>query len=145
MQFPIIVGLRRSLFLERMLLASAGLASLLVMAWPRSTAVQASILVCVWGVAAIAGRRLRENACRLRLARDGGLALAAAGEGSDFGAVRLMPGATVHPWLTTFRVEGADGRRRAVLATIDNLDPADFRRLRVFLRWRAGLSEPDGA
>ncbi len=145
MQFPIIVGLHRSRFLERLLLASAGLASLLVIAWPRSTLIQASILAGVWGVAAIAWWRLRQNPCRLRLERDGGLALAPAGEGSDFGVVRLLPGATVHPWLTVFRVELTDRRRRAVLATVDNLPAADFRRLRVFLRWRAGFSAPDGA
>ena len=144
MQFPIIVGLHRSPFLERLLLASAGLASLLVIAWPRSTLIQASILAGAWGVAAIAWWRLRQNPCRLRLERDGSLALASAGEGCDFGAVRLLPGATVHPWLTVFQVELADGRRRAVLATVDNLPAVDFRRLRVFLRWRAGFSAPGG-
>lgn len=58
--------------------------------------------------------------------------------------MRLLPESTVHPWLVSFRVIGEDGRKHSVLLTAETLSAEDFRRLRVFLRWRADFSEADG-
>lgn len=52
----------------------------------------------------------------------------------------LMPGAIVHPWLTVVRLKTDGGRMCTLIATVDNLEREDFRRLRVFLRWQADFS-----
>lgn len=55
----------------------------------------------------------------------------------------LMPSAIVHPWLTVVRLKTDGGGMCRLIATVDNLDREDFRRLRVFLRWQADFSVPD--
>jgi len=68
----------------------------------------------------------------------------AAGDG-DFVPAQLLPGAAVHPWLTVLRLRNAAGRVCVLCLTVDSLKKEDFRRLRVFLRWRADFSGADDA
>ncbi len=52
----------------------------------------------------------------------------------------------IHPWLTVFRLQLANGKRQHIVLTFDSLSAEDFRRLRVFLRWQRRVNVPnDGA
>jgi toxin CptA len=51
-------------------------------------------------------------------------------------AGRLAPSSFVSPLLTIIGVEG-DGRPRYVVIAPDSVEPEDFRRLRVWLKWGA--------
>ena len=51
-------------------------------------------------------------------------------------AGRIREGSCVFPWLTVVRWRPADARRdHTVLLLPSMLDPEEFRRLRVLLRW----------
>ena len=63
-------------------------------------------------------------------------------EGATFIAVTLLPGTTVHPWLTALRLRDDDGRVHRLVVLPDAMDRQDFRRLRVFLRWQAARVKP---
>ena len=63
---------------------------------------------------------------------------------AEFGDAELLAGATVHPWLTVARLKMQDGRTHRMLVVADTMNSEDFRRLRVFLRWRAEFSAPAG-
>lgn len=138
MQFPITIGLRRSRLQEAVLLALALLASLAALFFPRPWSSRAALLLAVWGIGLWAWRRLRPPLATLRLETDGSVQVA--DEGRDFLPATILPGATVHPWLTVLRLELADGRRCALLVTAGVMSSDEFRRLRVFLRWRAGFA-----
>jgi toxin CptA len=140
-QFPITIGLRRSRFPAVVLLALALLASLVALFFPRSLPLRVALLLAIWGIALWAWRRLALPLAALRLEADGGIQVA--GERQDFLPATILPGATVHPWLTVLRLELADGRRCALLVTTGTTSPDEFRRLRVFLRWRACFRRPD--
>lgn len=137
MRFPITIGLRRSRLQEAVLLALALLASLAALFFPRPLPLRLALLLAIWGIALWAWRRLDPPLATLRLEADGRIQVA--GDGQDFLPATTLPGATVHPWLTVLRLELADGRRCALLVTAGTTSPDEFRRLRVFLRWRASF------
>ena len=142
MQFPITIGLHRSRFLGRLLLLSAIALTALICGYPRSTGILPLILIAAWGLAIAAFYRLTPPFSALRLASDGQITVVGSNR-SDEELVRLLPNASVHPWLVAFRLICQDGRKHAVVVTADMISADDFRRLRVFLRWRAGFSESD--
>lgn len=139
MQFPISIGLRRSRFLVGILAVSAVLAIAMVMALPWSIGAQAGVCLFVLFVASIALRQLGPTLSEIRLDESGGIQIVLVGKNEPVAAT-LLPGATVHPWLTVARLKTDDGRVVLLAVAVDSLKPADFRRLRVFLRWRAEFS-----
>jgi hypothetical protein len=144
-QLPITIGLHRSRFLDAFILFATVSASTAVLAWPRSTLVQAVMLAAIWILAALAWHRLSPRVTAIRLEVDGGFSMQRV-DGESFAAATLLPGATVHPWLTVIRLHGGDVRFSTVIAAVDSLSKEDFRRLRIFLRWRAMFSaRGDGA
>ncbi len=78
----------------------------------------------------------------IRLERAGQISIRGIRE-KDFLATQLLPGATVHPWLTIIRLKAGSGPRHTLIVTVDSLNRQDFRRLRVFLRWQADFNVPD--
>jgi toxin CptA len=144
-QLPITIGLHRSRFLDGFILLAAVSASTAALAWPQSTVVQAVMLAAIWMLAALAWRRLSPRVTAIRLEVDGGFSVRRV-DGESFAAATLLPGATVHPWLTVIRLCGGEVRFGTVIAAVDSLSNEDFRRLRIFLRWRAMFSAAgDGA
>ena len=138
MQFPVTIRLRRprSLPLAWALLMLPAL--WLAMMAPHPPFWRLGwCLLCLWscGQGWRAWRRLPLN---LVMQADGLIRL-----GADGVARRVLPGACVHPWLTVFRLENGSRRPLTVVVTVDSLEAADFRRLRVFLRWR--VSAPGAA
>ena len=145
MRLPITIGLHRSRFLDAFILLAAVSASTIALAWPRWTVLQAVVLAAIWMLAASAWNRLSPRVTAIRLEADGGFSVRRV-DGESFAAATLLPGATVHPWLTVVRLRSGDVRFGTVIAAVDSLSNEDFRRLRIFLRWRATFSGPgDGA
>lgn len=143
MQLPITIGLHRSRIGDGILLLTGMLAILAWCFWPQSVGLRlagvALILAGCWFV-----RRQLEPVLRvIRLDGAGGIA-GGSGGGDGLEPLHLLPGAIVHPWLTVVRFQDARGRRHVVVATVDSMNPADFRRFRVFLRWRVRPGEPAG-
>lgn len=139
MQFPITIGLHRSSFLA-VAIAAAHLAAAVVVLVPSwSTELKAASLAGVTFSAIWAWRWRRPLVDGLRLFDDGRLECRLAG-GTDFLQAELLPSATVHPWLTVVPLK-IDGRNKlAVVVPPDSTHPEDFRRLRIWLRWRAEFS-----
>lgn len=141
MQLPISIGLRRSRLLDSLVFLSALLASLVVTAFPQALVAQGAMLLAVWYCSARTWRRLSPQCAAVHLERTGHLSVALAGM-EEFSTAELLPGAIVHPWLTVVRLKTDGGRVCTLIATVDSLEPEDFRRLRVFLRWQADFSVP---
>lgn len=139
MQFPITIGLRRSRFLDLLVLLSALSASGAIQLWPQAIATQLLALSATWLLAAQAWRRLTPRFSVLRLERSGRISVAG-DTGAQFVATRLLPGASVHPWLVIVRLEIESGQQSTLIAAVDSLKRNDFRRLRTFLRWQADFS-----
>jgi toxin CptA len=76
----------------------------------------------------------------MRLEQNGDVSLRSIVD-NEYRVAQIMPGATVHPWLTVVRFECPEQPVQTLIVTVDSLKAADFRRLRVFLRWRAEISE----
>lgn len=142
MQFPITIELRRSRFLDAMILCGALLASgvLSAVQWP--FAAKALLLFSLWALAAWSWYSLIPRISALHLARDGQLSVAFA-KSKEFVRAGLLPNGAIHPWLTIIRLSLEEGRIFTVIAVFDCLSVEDFRRLRVFLRWKADFSDPD--
>jgi toxin CptA len=138
-QFPITIGLRRSRFLDGFIGLSLLLASGAILAFPRSTLIQAMILCSIGFFAALAWRRLKPRFSAIRLEHSGEISLLCAAD-QVFVLAEILPGATVHPWLTVVRLKTEDGSPLTLIVTVDSLKAADFRCLRVFLRWRADFN-----
>lgn len=136
MQFPITIGLRRSFLLDCVVLFVAMAVTAFVCFFPRPVWLIAGLVLSVWLLTALAWRRLRPPFVALRLLSDGRL------EGqlprtTDFLPLCCLPGATVHPLLTVLRLKPESGGPIRVLVVVgDSTGADDFRRLRVFLRWR---------
>lgn len=94
-------------------------------------------------VAASLARAWRPPApATLRCRADGSLALHA---GDDWQAVELLPDSLVLAWLAVLRYRRAGGRGTHALVILpDGLAADDFRRLRVWLKWRARLAGGTG-
>ena len=139
MQFPIIIGLRRSRILDGILLAATVLAIAALVAWPqalhfRLTGIAAIVVGCY-----VTWQQLKPDLGFIKLDQAGRI-FASSGLHGEFKAMDVLPGASVHPWLTVVRLQDEFGKRHTLLATGDTMSPEDFRRLRMFLRWRAKFS-----
>lgn len=143
MQFPITIGLHRSFFLRCGLLVGSLLSVVGALLTPYSVVIQTSVIVLCWGGFIWSWRHCHPAVAAIRLGREGQLTVAVELRG-EFVAAELLPGATVHPWLSVIRLQTEDARRYTVVIAADSLAAEDFRRLRVFLRWRASLSAPGG-
>ena len=139
MQFPITIGLHRSRFLDLLVLFNALSASAAILLWPQAVGAQWLVLLATWSLAALAWRRLTPRFSVLRLERSGRISVAS-DSGTQFVAARLLPGASVHPWLTIIRLEMEGGQQSTLIAAVDSLKGDDFRRLRMFLRWQADFN-----
>ena len=142
MQFPITIGLRRSRFVDG---ALAGLtcASLLLIAgvpWPPPVSLPLAGVVLL--LALHAARRLAPPIVTLRIDGDGKVTGKPLGQ-SIFLPLKLLPGATVHPWLTVLGLAGENREYRLLIAA-DSAVPDEFRRLRVALRWLDAVSSGAG-
>ncbi|WP_428828052.1 protein YgfX [Azonexus sp. IMCC34842] len=142
MQFPITIGLHRSRFLDAALLLAAFSATAAALAFRQSPLVQLAFVMATWLLFGLAWRQMSPKLSAIRLERAGQVSIRGIRE-SDFLATRLLPGATVHPWLTIIRLVADNGQCHTLIATVDSLNRQDFRRLRVFLRWQADFNVPD--
>lgn len=142
MQFPITIGLRRSRFMDIGLLFVALLAGMAALAFPQTTTVQFGICAVIWVAAGLAWRQLTPKFSAIRLERSG-LVFAALSGKSEFLAAEILPGATVHPWVTVVKLKTEEARSQVLIATVDSLNRQNFRRLRIFLRWQAEFSAPN--
>lgn len=144
MQFPIFIGLHRSSFLAAAIGAAHLLAASALLFVPWDAPVRFLVLGAVVVSSIWAWRRRLPAVQGLRLLDDGRLECRLAGQ-EGYVEADLRGGATVHPWLTVLTVE-AEGHRVTVVALPDSMAAEDFRRLRVWLRWRADFSgAQDGA
>lgn len=109
---------------------AAGLAALLAgLTWPWRAILLLGIGLSLWRAWPRAGLRT------LRLSADGQLAI---GIGDAWSSSFLLPDSLVWPWLVIVRHRPASGKRTATMIFLPgSLAPDDFRRLRVWLRWRA--------
>lgn len=141
MQFPITIGLHRSLFLRYgiALVALAAVAEVILSPWPMVAKASSLCALVVGG--GLAWRTSNPSVKALRLTGDGGIECRLAGEG-NFQKARLQGAAVVHPWLTVFRLN--TGRCYRVVLCPDAIDADDFRRLRVWLRWKAKFNASPG-
>jgi len=138
-QFPIIIGLRRSRFLDGAILANSGIGFAMIALVPWTLPVSAMLGCATVFVALFSVKALTPQIRTLRIDNDGRISFQMAGR-SDFIQVRLLPGATAHPWLTVLRLADDRGTYRVVIAP-DSVAPEEFRRLRVWLRWRLEVSD----
>ena len=143
MQFPIVIGLHRSRFLGAALVAVTALAGVVTLVSPWAPVVRGANLAVIVIVAGFAWRRLAPGLSAIRLEQAGQIFLAATGD-AEFVEAEVLAGATVHPWLTIIRLKTADQRKHLLIVAVDSMKAEDFRRLRVFLRWRAEFSVPVG-
>lgn len=141
MQFPITIGLHRSFFLIGGYLLAHALA--LVVVWlPEWPVLVSSGLAALVVVFALMGwRKISPANLHLRLLATGHLECAVSSDA--YAPALLLPGATVHPWLTVLRIEHT-GKSRVILVAPDSASREDRRRLRVWLRWRADFNSSAG-
>jgi toxin CptA len=139
-QFPIIIGLHRSRFLDAMLLSAVILACAAILSFDGAPPVRAGLVLVVTLQAIQAWRALTPVIGSIRLERSGDIFVARVGQ-NDFVLATLKPGATIHPWLTVIRLVTADGCPATIIATVDRKNSENLRRLRMFMRWQAKFSE----
>jgi toxin CptA len=137
-QFPIVIGLRRSRFLDAALMATTcvGLVAIARVPWPPLISFSLGIATVL--VALFVARALTPRIRALRIDHDGAIGCQLIGN-PGFSPARLLSGATAHPWLTVLRLAHEHGAYRLVIAP-DSAAPEELRRLRVWLRWRAEVS-----
>lgn len=133
MQFPILIGLRRSFFLGCGIVGVAGLAIIVVLAtpWPVLPKVLLSLLIAVLGVRA--WDRARPIFTSMRISSDGALH-ARIDENGEWLELSLGAQHTVHPWLIVLRLS-SEAKWRSVPIFLDATDPDAFRHLAIWLRW----------
>ena len=141
MQFPITIGLHRSRFLDIGFGMVMALATLLISIWPQASPFRLLALPAIAFAGGLAWRRLAPALAAIRLESDGSVSVMAHGS-AEFVAATLLPSAFVHPWLCVLRLKMPDGRIMSLNATVGSINCQNFKRLRVFLRWRAKFSEP---
>jgi hypothetical protein len=142
-QLPIIIGLRSSRIWGAVLLLAGGLAIAVWLSWPQVLAVRLVGVVMILGGVLYLGRQLEPNLGLLKMDQDGAIS-GAPSANHELISLYPLPGAIVHPWLTVVHFRDDDSRRYVVIATVDSMHPDDFRRFRVFLRWRVKFAEPAG-
>ena len=136
------IGLHRSRILAGLVAISAMVAATGLSLLPRSTQ-NLPVFWLLWLFACLlAIHGLRPVRYAIRLERSGSVSLQ---NGPDAALEEAKLGATlfVHPWLTVFRLQTTAGAASTIVVTVDSLPAEDFRRLRVFLRWRLSVSAPD--
>jgi hypothetical protein len=142
-QFPIHIGLRRSRILVTVLivivLSVLGVGFYFLAYWPLKWV----LCLLVGCFALITWQKIKPEVSEIRLEREGGISIRS-GAQQAFSLAFIQPNATVHPWLTVFRLSAENGKVFTLIATVDTLNQQDFRRLRVFLRWRADFSNVAG-
>lgn len=135
MRFPILIGVRRSRFLDVFVVFSALLAGLALWFFPLNVGNRVLLLGLLGSLTALTWRQLTPKIAALRLEQNGGISLQRIGE-MDFSPAEILPGASVHPLLSVLRFKQDNHRALVLVLAVDGLNPQDFRRLRVFLRWR---------
>ncbi len=135
MQFPITIGLHRSHFLDGAIGLVLVLVSVAAWAFPGQIAIRLTLLALGIFLAILAWQQLKPKLRALRLERNGELS-AKQVSAEDFLPVEILPGASVHPWLTVLRLKMSDQTVMPLIVAVDSINATDFRRLRVFLRWR---------
>ena len=148
MQFPITIGLHRLFFLDVLLFATAGLGSVVAFALSLPLLPLVALVLMIWLTAGLAWYRLKPRLHSIRLEKDGRISARFSGN-AGFEATELLPGATVHPWLTVFRLKiSIMGQVETVIfvsptvfgvSTVNRKNRQILRRLRVVLRWQSGL------
>lgn len=135
------IGLHRSRILAGLVALGSVAAAAGLSVLPRSTE-NLAIFWLLWlfaSLMAILG--LRQVHWLIRLERSGAVSLQASPDANWENASLDSP-LFVHPWLTVFRLRPEGGEAKTIVVTIDSLPAEDFRRLRVFLRWRLSVSVP---
>jgi len=110
------------------------LVAALLAALPWGAQVLAVLLI---GISAGRYARRPALAVRLRCHADGRLECAAANDTAAWEALHLLPSSRVGIWLSVLHYRTGDGRRHALAIAADSLPADAFRRLRVWLGWRA--------
>lgn len=142
MQFPIMIGLHRSRILAGLVAISAMVAAAGLSLLPRSTQ-NLPVFWLLWLFACLlAIHGLRPVRYIIRLERSGSVSIQSKPDAS-WEEAKLGATLFVHPWLTVFRLQTTGGAARSIVVTADSLPAEDFRRLRIFLRWRLSISAPD--
>ena len=141
MQFPITIGLHRSYFLDAVLLLVASLAIGVALFFRQSIELQAGLVLAICLICGLAWWQLAPKFSAIRLESSGQIHTCDISQ-NDFVATQLLPGATVHPWLTVIRLKTDDGCRTLIIA-VDSINQQNFRRLRAFLRWQADFNVAD--
>ena len=136
------IGLHRSRILAGLVAISAMVAATGLSLLPRSTQ-NLPLFWLLWLFACLlAIHGLRPVRYAIRLERSGSVSLQN-GPDATWEEAKLGAPLFVHPWLTVFRLQTTGGSARTIVVTADSLPAEDFRRLRVFLRWRLSVSAPD--
>ena len=143
MQFPIFFGLRRSRILIAGLVVLVFLALGMGLYFLNHLALQLIFCLLITSLAFIAWQKITPVFSEIRLDRGGGISLRC-NKQQEFFSVVIQPNTTVHPWLTVFRASSVSNQTYTLIATVDTLNRQDFRRLRVFLRWQADLTNAAG-
>ncbi len=136
MQFPITIGLRRSRFLRIAVVATHAAAGVML-AIPESLRHLLGPTLLVLAVsAALAWRATALPVQCLRIFADGHIDAEFAPEsGGTWRTGAIGVPSRIHPWFTRVTLELQERKINLVLLP-DSLDAEDFRRLRVWLRWR---------
>ena len=138
MQFPIVIGLRRSRFMDGAVLVVAIIGVMASAIVPWSPLVSFILGIATVIVALFVAGALTPRIRILRIDHDGRVACQLTGK-PESSPAHLLPGPTAHPWLTVLRLAHEQGVHRLVIAP-DSAAPEKLRRLRVWLRWRAEVS-----
>ena len=136
------IGLHRSRILAGLVALGSVAAAAGLSVLPRSTE-NLAVFWLLWlfaSLMAILG--LRRVPWLIRLERSGAVSLQTRQDAHWENATLDSP-LFVHSWLTVFRLRPEGGAAKTIVVTIDSLPAEDFRRLRVFLRWRLSVSVPD--
>lgn len=138
MQFPIMVGLHRSRFMDVaiVLVHAVALAGVMATPWLPEWQMILSILVVLHALWSLRQAGLRVHA--LRLYADCQLAM-----DDQESRHAVLPGSYVHPWLTVFRFRDTGGVLRRIVVLPDSAAPDEARRLRVWLRWKVSANAGD--
>jgi toxin CptA len=140
-QFPIIIGLHRSFFLDRLGLTVSivAAASLAATPWPWPFRILGPLLCLL----AWAWSRKPLTAGQSLIIEQPGQFIRQTADG-ERQRLRCLPGATVHPWLTVVRLRDEAGKTVTLVFTVDNISAADFRRLRTVMRWQGACADAAG-
>jgi toxin CptA len=135
-QFPIVIGLHRSRLVDASIVVAALAGAVAILVWPQPILVRMAVLVATAIATILAWRRAAPPCNALRLERDGTVAVQSMAGGEFVNAERLT-GGFAHPWLAVVRWRDGSGQNKLTVVAVDSAQPADFRRLRLFLRWAA--------